>query len=76
MKETLTVRVKESFKLYNHNQTELIAEAMEGETLTAHLNKESEEYFAIDGKGGELFVGEFDLSGALVIDDCFELTET
>lgn len=44
-----------------------------GEKLKAVLLKETGEYYAIDSKNEEIYIGEFDLDGTLCIDNKFKV---
>jgi hypothetical protein len=52
----------------------LLCDVKEGDELTADLYEETEEYFATDSQGRELYVGCLDMDGKLVLQD-FELVE-
>ncbi|MBN6186333.1 hypothetical protein JQN58_04950 [Aneurinibacillus sp. BA2021] len=73
MKTEITVRVKEGFKVYNHDYTKLLAEIHDGDSHAAEFYKETEEYFAKDREGRTFKVGELNADGNLIIEDEFEL---
>ena len=62
------------FRVFNQDG-ELVGEVTNGEELVATLDDESEEYFAKDKGGKEIFVGFLNVAGNMVLDECFELVE-
>lgn len=73
MEKQIKVRAIEGFQMFNHDETILEAEVDEGDELVAELYEETEEYFAKDSRGREVYVGELDASGQLQLEDCFVL---
>lgn len=73
MKKLIKVRAIEGFQMFNHDETVLEVEVDEDDELEAELYEETEEYFAKDKRGREVYVGELDVSGQLQLDDCFIL---
>ncbi|MEK4427656.1 hypothetical protein MHB54_00200 [Paenibacillus sp. FSL M7-0802] len=67
----INVRCTESFQEFNRGN--LICEVYEGEVLLADLYIESEEYFATDSKGREVYVGKINFNRKIELEDCFEL---
>jgi hypothetical protein len=74
MKKNIKVRCMSEFKIYNHDESELIAEVEEKEYI-AELYKETDEYFAKDSEGREFFVGEINIDEQLILVEDFELVE-
>lgn len=68
----IKVRCIHSFEEINIGNGQAVCEVNYGEELVATLNDESEEYFATDSQGGEVYVGCLDMNGTLELDDCFE----
>ncbi|SLJ98263.1 MULTISPECIES: hypothetical protein [unclassified Paenibacillus] len=68
----IKVRCTDPFQAFSG--TNLLYEVKEGEELTADLYEETEEYFATDSQGREVYVGCLDMDGNLVLQD-FELVE-
>jgi len=71
MEKVIKVECTEGFTLTN-NVEEVLAEVDEGK-YTAILYEETEEYFSKDAKGREIFVGEIDNDGKLVLQYGFKL---
>lgn len=67
----IMVKCKDEFVEYC--QGKVSCEVMEGEELVATLHEEAEEYFAKDSKGREVFVGDLDEKGELILQEAFEL---
>ncbi|WP_103111012.1 hypothetical protein [Brevibacillus reuszeri] len=76
MMQHIMVRAIESFTVYNHDGTILEGEVDEGQEFVANLHEETEEYFTKDKYGREIYVGELDRSGALQLDEAFEIVQT
>ncbi|MGR6546296.1 hypothetical protein [Paenibacillus tundrae] len=68
----IKVRCTDPFQAFSG--TNLLYEVKEGDELTADLYEETEEYFATDNQGREVYVGCLDMDGNLVLQD-FELVE-
>ncbi|WP_339194634.1 hypothetical protein MKY95_23270 [Paenibacillus sp. FSL P4-0176] len=68
----IKVRCTDPFQAFSG--TNLLYEVKEGDELTADLYEETEEYFATDSQGREVYVGCLDMDGNLVLQD-FELVE-
>lgn len=75
MKNSIKVKCVEEFTLHNHDFTKVLADVTVGEYV-AELYKDTEEYFAKDGKDRELFVGEINFDGDLILQDGFELIKS
>jgi hypothetical protein len=69
----INVRCTDPFQAFSG--TNLLYEVKEGEEMVAVLHEESEEYFAMDSDGEEVYVGCLDVNGVLELDECFELVE-
>lgn len=69
----IKVRAIMDFEVYNHDETELLCKVKSGEEFIAKLSDDSDEYFAKDSEGREVFVGELDVEGNLSLIDEFEL---
>lgn len=67
----IVVKCKDEFVEYC--QGKVSCEAKEGEEFVATLHEEAREYFAKDSKGREMFVGDLDENGELVLEESFEL---
>ncbi|MEK3776654.1 hypothetical protein MHB85_19330 [Paenibacillus sp. FSL K6-4396] len=68
----IKVRCTDPFQAFSG--TNLLYEVKEGDELTADLYEETEEYFATDSQGREVYVGCLDMDGNLVLSE-FELVE-
>lgn len=76
----IRVRCIQSFVEKNIEQTEVLAEAFEGNEYEAELYKETNEYFAKDYEGREFLVGELKIdclgSHKIKLGNEFELIES
>lgn len=68
----INVRCTDPFQAFSG--TNLLYEVKEGDELTAELYEETEEYYATDSQGREVYVGCLDMDGNLVLSE-FELVE-
>ncbi|GIO08763.1 hypothetical protein J31TS6_47910 [Brevibacillus reuszeri] len=71
----ITVRAKESFTLYDHDETEVLGEVEANEVYLAILHEESGEYFIDDKEYREILVGEIDVYGNLKLSEDFEFVQ-
>ncbi|MCP1134358.1 hypothetical protein NKT34_13720 [Paenibacillus polysaccharolyticus] len=70
----IKVRCRDLLTVFNF-ENEQVAEINEGEILEAELHEESEEYYATDSNGREVYVGCLNVDGVLELDESFELVE-
>ncbi|MNW46851.1 hypothetical protein D3C74_241650 [compost metagenome] len=73
MENCIKIRVIDAFTEYNHDKSIVLSEVDEGELLLAELHPDSEEYFAKDKKGREVYIGRLNPTGGLELDEGFEL---
>jgi hypothetical protein len=74
VKPKITVKVTEDTAIYDCDCSNLLAEFKEGEILTAELFEPTNEYFAKDSRGCEVYVGEINDNGELELaTDAFTL---
>jgi hypothetical protein len=62
------------FRAFNQSG-ELVGEVGYCEEFVASLHEESEEYFALDSDGREIYVGCLNMNGSLELDENFSLVE-
>lgn len=70
---TIKVVVLEDMKAYESDRTTLLWEVTEGDVLTAEYYAPSQEFFAINEKGQEVYVGEITYDGSLILEGAFRL---
>lgn len=67
---TIKVKVVQGFTEHQNNSDRtLLCEVKEGEILEAKLHRETDEYFAKDSQGREVYVGCIGLDGKLKLDE-------
>lgn len=63
--DQIRVIATDDFRMYNYDMSEIVCDVEADTILTATLSKETEEYFAKDSKGREVYVGDLNMLGEL-----------
>lgn len=74
IKNVITLKVREDYRVYDELKTVLLGKIREGEVVEAILYKPTKEYFVTGTVGHEVYVAELNANDELLFDkDYFEL---